>query len=103
MILEKLNKKVNPKKNIYLSSWILEVDKIARQKLGAWGWGEGEMGREMEEGKDWGELGGMGRLRWRKGGYGSREEDILIKGTILGLARDLTRKGFPSVQGDVPS
>ena len=29
MILGKLNKKVNPKKNIYLSSWILEVDKIA--------------------------------------------------------------------------
>ena len=39
MILEKLNKKVNPKKNILLSSWILEVDKIARQKFGAWGWG----------------------------------------------------------------
>ena len=37
MILEKLNKKVNPKKNIYLSSWILKVDKItgqSRQFLG---------------------------------------------------------------------
>ena len=31
MIQEKLNKKVNPKKNLKLSSWILEVDKIARQ------------------------------------------------------------------------
>ena len=43
MVLEKLNKKVNPKKNIYLSSWILEVDKIAIQKLRALrvgvGWG----------------------------------------------------------------
>ena len=79
--MEKLNKKVNPKENIYLSSWILEVDKIAGQKLGAWGWegfevrrdGEREGGRE-----DWGELGGMGWLRWRKGRYRSREEDILI-------------------------
>ena len=35
MILEKLNKKVNPKKNIYLSSWILEVDHIVGKKLGA--------------------------------------------------------------------
>ena len=31
MILEKLNKKVNLKKIICLFSWILEVDKIARQ------------------------------------------------------------------------
>ena len=35
MILEKLNKKVNPKKIIQLSSWILEVDRIASQKLRA--------------------------------------------------------------------
>ena len=61
------------------------------------------MGREKGEGKDWGELGGMGRLGWRKGGYGSREVDILIKGAILELARDLTLEGFPGVQGDVPS
>ena len=33
MILVKVNKKVNPKKIIDLSSWILEVDKIARQTL----------------------------------------------------------------------
>ena len=39
----------------------------------------------------------------RKDGYGSREVDILIKGAILGLARDLTLEGFPGVQGDVPS
>ena len=39
MILEKLNKKVNLKKIIELSSWILEVDKIARQNLGAQGRG----------------------------------------------------------------
>ena len=33
MIIEKLNKMVNPppKKNIHLSFWILEVDKIAGQ------------------------------------------------------------------------
>ena len=39
MILEKLNKKVNLKKIMSLSSWILEVDKIFRQNLGAKGWG----------------------------------------------------------------
>ena len=55
------------------------------------------MGREKGEGEDWGELGGMGWLRWRKGLYGSREEDILIKGAILGLARDLALEGFPGV------
>ena len=41
----------------------------------------------------------MGWVEWRKGGYGSREVDISIKGTILGLALE----GFPGVQGDVPS
>ena len=41
-------------------------------------------------------------MGWRKGGYGSREVYILIKGAILGLARDLTLEGFPGVQGDVP-
>ena len=34
-------------------------------------------------------------MRWRKGGYGIREVDTLIKGAILGLARDLTLEGFP--------
>ena len=34
-------------------------------------------------------------MGWRKGGYGSREVNILIKGAILGLARDLTLEGFP--------
>ena len=61
------------------------------------------MGREKGEGENWGELAGMGWLRWRKGGYGSREEDILIKGAILELARDLALEGFPDLQGDVPS
>ena len=32
-----------------------------------------------------------------------QDVDILIKGTILGLARDLTLEGFPGVQGDVLS
>ena len=35
VILEKLSNKVNPKKNIYRSSWKLEADKIDKQKLGA--------------------------------------------------------------------
>ena len=34
-------------------------------------------------------------MGWRKGGYGSREISILIKGAILGFARDLTLEGFP--------
>ena len=38
MILEKVNKKVNIKKIIELSSWILEVDKIARQTWVHRGW-----------------------------------------------------------------
>ena len=37
VILETLNNKVNLKKNIYLSSWILEVEKIIGQKLAAQG------------------------------------------------------------------
>ena len=54
------------------------------------------MGREKGEGEDSGEIEGMG---WeglgRKGGCGSREVNILIKGAILGFARDLTLEGFP--------
>ena len=53
------------------------------------------MGREKGEGEDWGELGGMGWVGWKKGGYGSREVNILIKGAILGFARDLSLEGFP--------
>ena len=53
-----------------------------------------EMGREKGEGEDSGELGGMGRVGWRKGGYGSMEVNNLIKGAILGFARDLTLEGF---------
>ena len=34
-------------------------------------------------------------MGWRKGGYGSREVNILIKGAILGFARDLSLEGFP--------
>ena len=60
------------------------------------------MGREKGEREDWEELGGMGWLRGRKGRYGSREEDILIKGAILGLARDLALEGIPGVHGNVP-
>ena len=53
------------------------------------------MGREKGEGEDSGELGGMGRVGWRKGGYGSREVNILIKGGILGFARNFILEGFP--------
>ena len=34
-------------------------------------------------------------MGWRKGGYGNREVNILIKLAILGFARDLTLEGFP--------
>ena len=53
------------------------------------------MGRKKGEGEDSGELGGMGWVGWRKGGYGIREVNILIKGAILGFARDLVLEGFP--------
>ena len=53
------------------------------------------MGREKGEGEDLGELGGMGWVGWRKGGYGSREVNILIKEAILGFSRDLILEGFP--------
>ena len=42
-------------------------------------------------------------MRWRKGRYSSREEDIFIKGAILGLARELALEGISGVHGDVPS
>ena len=53
------------------------------------------MGREKGEGEDSGELGGIGWVGWRKGGYGSSKVNILIKGAILGFAKDLTLEGFP--------
>ena len=37
----------------------------------------------------------MGWVGWRKDGYGSREVNILIKGAILGFARDLILEVFP--------
>ena len=53
------------------------------------------MSREKGEEEDSGELGGMECVGWRKVGYGSKEANILIKGAILGFARDLTLEGFP--------
>ena len=64
---------------------------------------KGERGREKGEGKDWQEIGGVGGWRWRKGKYKSREEGIYIKGSVLGLARDLGLEGIPGVHGDVSS
>ena len=49
MILDKINKKVNQKKNIYLYSWLLEVDKIVRQNLGAQG--VEKLGKRREKGR----------------------------------------------------
>ena len=43
------------------------------------------MGRERGEGADSGKLGEKGWVGWRKGGYGSREANILIMGAILGF------------------
>ena len=39
--------------------------KVESMKVGV-GWGKKEKGREKGERKDWGELGGMGCLRWKK-------------------------------------
>ena len=64
--------------------------------------GEEEKGREKGAEKDWGEFGGVGWWRWRKGGYRSKEEDIYIKAAILGLARDLALEGIPGVHGMSP-
>ena len=49
------------------------------------------------------QFGGMGWLRWRKGRYGSREQDIFIYRIILEIARDLALEGIPGVHRDVPS
>ena len=103
MILEKLNNKVNLKKNIYRSSWKLEADKITWQKLGARERGVGESRDGEREGRRgrlqraW----GVEWLRWKKGGYGSREEDILIKGAILELA-SLDSRGVPRCSKGYP-
>ena len=42
----------------------------------------------------------MGRVGWSKDGYGSRKVNILIKGAILGFARDLSLEGFPGPRRD---
>ena len=55
MILEKLSNDVNPKKNIYRSSWKLEADKITRQKLGAWGRGRKREREKRRVGESLGE------------------------------------------------
>ena len=60
------------------------------------------MVREKGEGEDSGKLGGMEWVGWRKGGYGSREVNILIKRAILGFARDLTLEGFPGPRRGPP-
>ena len=67
------------------------------------GVGRRGVGREKGERTDWREFGGVGRSRWRKGRYRSREEDTYIKGSILRLARDLSLEGIPGFHGDVPS
>ena len=58
------------------------------------------MGREKGLGEDWGKLGGMGWVGWRKDGYGSREVSISTKGAILGFTRDLIIKGIPGPRRD---
>ena len=68
MILEKLNKKANLKKIIWLSSWILEVDKIARETWVHGAWGGGSKGRWLE-GREKGRMGdSLGEWDGRKGG-----------------------------------
>ena len=53
------------------------------------------MGRKKGEGEDSGKLEGMGWVGWRKGGYGNREVNILIKGAILGFCKRLDSRGVP--------
>ena len=65
--------------------------------------GEGEKWRGKGKGKDLQELGGVGGWKLRKGRYRSKEEDIHIKGAILGLARDLALEGIPGVHGMSPA
>ena len=61
-------------------------------------------GEEEREGRRGGlEKAGSSGMVEMKDVYGSREEDTLIKGAFLGLARDLALEGFPGVHGDVPS
>ena len=60
--------------------------------------GEGEMGREKGEGRT-GESLRVGRCRWKTFLYRRREEDLYIKGPILGLARDLALVGIPVFMG----
>ena len=68
MILEKINKKVNLKKIIYLSSWIVELGKIARQTWVHGGWGV----VVREDGQGEGRGGGLG-MAWGNGrGEGGR-------------------------------
>ena len=63
----------------------------------------GKRERKKGEGKDWRELGGVGRWRRRKGGYRSREEDTYSKGSILELTRDLALEGIPDVHRMSPA
>ena len=60
------------------------------------------MGREKGEGEDLRELGGIGWVRWKKGGYGRREVNILIKGAILGFTGDLIIYGIPGPKRHPP-
>lgn len=56
-----LNKKVNPKNNIYLSFWKLtrSSGKSWKHEVGV-DWKAEKIGREKGEGAYWGEFGGMG-------------------------------------------
>ena len=76
MILEKPNKNVNLKKIIWLSYWILEVDKIARQTCVYGVWVGGSKGRWLEK-REKGRIGdGLGEWdggrekgwMWERGG-----------------------------------
>ena len=46
------------------------------------------MGREKGEGEDSGKLGGMEWVGRRKGGYGNKEINILIKGAIFRVLQE---------------
>ena len=99
MILEKLNKKVNLKKNHIVILLDIRSRQDFQANFGARGggmWG-GSKGRWLGRGERARIGDGLGEWEEgrRKDGYGSREVYIATKRAILGFARDLILEGFP--------
>ena len=93
MILEKISNKMNPKKNIYTSTWKLKTDK----NLGEWGQGVKGRGKEGVE-----ENLREGIVKMEEG-YESKERDILIEGAIMGITINLVLEKCPGIYNDDPN